>query len=422
MRRRAGKLPLLLLTSGLGACFVATEPFEVPSPDMRGTLETRLQNDSTDIDASIALSVMDLELGRVSDVSARLEPFARVVPADPVVPLLLGLAEERRDGYASARDHYRDYVSRHRGPLSEWALLRWSSIRGRALREDGRRLVQQPLPPISSAEYGRVLVLPFAHESTEADVATAVSSLLTRDLDRGRWTTVDARRTRLLVEASGVESSRLDELGAGIRLARMVRARRVVQITPVRPTPDSLRWDITLTTLASGNELDILRISLAGESLATPSMLRSTTVRLHAALEGRPPQAEQPSLHTESLPALAAFGRAERALDRDDPSAAHRELTTALELDPSFVHAERLRTSTAVVAALPSTPSEAELVEIVRLGERQRALSALLEGPGASALRAVGADRRSLLVDVLGLDRFEAGAVVDLLLTPGSLP
>lgn len=405
-------------------CILNSDPYLPPSPADRVAFEARLAADSTDVDAVVALAVFDLGDARAESAARLLQRTVVRAPDDPVVPLLLAVAEEARS-ISSARVAYGNYARGRGGALAEWARARMDALEVAAVTEEVRRALAAPAPDLTQADSRSVVVLPFAYSSgdqIEQGLATALSTLVTSDLRRrGQWDLVDDRRARIALREMRIASESLLDLAVAASIGPYVGARHVVQGRFVPAPADSVIWEVTVTTLTAGAEPTVARFAIKGAVTEASLMERRMPNLIRNTLDGEQLVDELSPRHAELEVAMVAFGNGVMALDRDDQEAAEIAFERAFALDSTFLEAGELQVRTAAVTSTRIVPLPTQLAEIARVGERQRAVLALQMAGGSAhqqALSRVGARERPLLADALGLDAFGANVLLEIRLVP----
>jgi hypothetical protein len=410
---------LLLCSLLLGACFIGTDPFVAPAPADRAGLESRVSRDSTDVSAVVALSVLGLAEAREEEVVALLEPAVERMPLDPVLPLLLGLARERAGLPLAAYDTYADYTEGHIGRLADLGGRRLEVVRVRARQEQADRLLADAVGG-EAPNPRTIVVLPFSHSPSDAragDFAAAVATLLAEDLRQYGWPVIDPQLARILLGGVTTDPEAYDDVSTGVTVGWLVGAGRVVQGTMGAPVADSVRWDVTLTTLTPAEAPEIAYQTVVGAANDLPNIERQLAVVLQDVLERSVQRDRFGPAHTQSSSALEAYGRGLLAMDRDDLGAARAAFEQAVELDSTFVEARDLAARAAILEAANAEPVEEIATTIARVGELQRSVLDLRSGPVSAhqqALTEVAARDRLLLTDVLGLDRLGGATLLEL--------
>ena len=417
--RSGAALGGLLVMSG---CFLASEPFAAPAPAQRPSLEVRIRADSTDADAVVGLSILELNDGRLEPASALLERAYARMPSDPAIPLLLGRTAERVGRYTEARAVYEAYVPDRAGPLVDYARTRLDALRPGALRGDARVLLAvTSTDPV--LDPNRVVVLPFAHVSSggvEEASAVAVADLMTGELT-GRWRPVDTQLVRLLVDEAGWEAEELADLSIGLRAGRLLGAGRIVQGRASDVLTDSLAWDVTVLSLEEDGRVGIAHMSLLGAVRNVAGMERRLAMMVRELLDGSVQRDRLGRIHTEVEAAIPAFGTGLLAWDRGETESARIAFEEAVALDVAFREPAGLAVRMSAVLEDEASELVERLTELARIAELQRSVTALRGGAGSvhqAALARVGARDRPILTDALGFDRVGGSIILELRLVP----
>lgn len=410
-------LPTFLAALALGGCFLSSGPYVAPAPADTPELEARVRADASDVDAVAALAALDLTRGDAANARSRLNEAAADRSTDPALPLLLAIANERLGDYGAALAQYEAYRDSHIGKLATRAYERSVSVEREALRAAVRAQLTDTLAPDGDA----VAVLPFARAGSGTDdeaQAAAVAALVSEELDRAGWHTVDPTRLRLVLSEMGGSGARLPELALGVEVARILGVGTIVQGTARRVSLDQVVWDVSILRLTNPATLHVDQLVLEGGIDQLAPMLQRLSSSIRFILQGSP--TDDVRLRTLSPGAILAFGRGLLAWDRGDAAEGLAAFTEATRLDPSFVEPALAATLMATIVGAP--PLDELVGEVIRVGQLQRVVGGLRTAGSSygEAMGRVGDRERSLGSDALGLDVITGDVLIDVVFpTPG---
>src|SRR6185295_4925340 len=231
-----------------------------------------------------------------------------------------------------------------------------------------------------------------------APLGKAIAAMLIADLSAiPNLHVLERERVEALAQEAKLAGSGLVDKRTAVRVGKLLRAGRVASGSYVDWTasPAHLRVQSTVVNAENGAELS----SSSAEGMLTEFYIlvsrtsAAVAAGLDAPVDKLPPEtaAKVQQTHTQSLPAVLAFGRGLDLKDRGDYAGARTEFETALKEDPNFDLARRqLALLPASLLSLAAVASSAEAAVPAAGGGLSLTSPAVLAGGALLAAGAIG--------------------------------
>jgi hypothetical protein len=216
----------------MAGCALATPPLAVPVQEALPGLEAAVSEDSTHVEAALALALGYAASDRLEEARRLLEATRTLVPSDRTVSALLGMVEQRLGLFFEADRRFDAFLRAHPGdPVASTVAARREAVRPMALLVRARGLLAEPPALDESQGSRRVAILPFnvrAPDTEGAFLAAAFSELTSLGLASTDVALVDPREVRALLEAMGTPVDQPFTVGGAARVGALLGAGSVV--------------------------------------------------------------------------------------------------------------------------------------------------------------------------------------------------
>lgn len=417
----------------LGGCALQSAPFSTPSPDQMASLEARLARDTTDVPSGMLLAAGHIAAGRLAEAEGVLQRVHDAVPLDPTVAAALGMTEQALEDYAEADAHYGQFLeSRTTGRSAAQIRARRDFIRPHILRLEAAALAaRDDAAPYPGDDAVGLAVVPFSFGAAEPDgpaVAAGLAELMSADLRRAGEPVVDQAQVRALIAALGYSPSEPLTVGRALRVGSLLKASAVVFGSIVRLADDGTTLLATVLTPLAGSPAVASLTARGGpgqllglHTRLTTAVLLETTGQADLGVAGNIAERE-----TDVPEAVILLGQGLLHTDAARYAEAAEAFGAAVARDDAFAYAAGLARRSRAAAGVGSATLEGAVVDAARVGELERAVTALQArglSPGSSALRQVGVRERGSVSELLGQDVLGGGVLLEFLLTlPGGTP
>jgi len=338
-------VPLLILV--VGACAVAPQPTEAPSPAEIPTLEAQRSERPTDPGLLLRLGAAYREAGRLEDARVALEQARERAPEDPGVLFYLGVTYEELEAWGDARGTYEAFLALDTPDPALRSRIedRLPRVRRAQLLADARQsLAMEEELAGTEPQAGTVAVFPFRYEGANPEfesLGRALAELTVTDLGRiGRLTVLERLRVQLLLDEMALAEEGLVDQGTAARSGRLLGAGRIVQGSVA---DDADRIDVLAAVVESATGQPGEPVSEDDELERLYDLQRRMVLALHTSMGIQLTEAEREMIlerPTRSLRALLLLGQALEAEDRGAYEEAEELFEQALEEEPGFEEAE----------------------------------------------------------------------------------
>lgn len=339
--RHAGGCHVLLASLlGLGAC--ATGLPDVEAVDVP-RLEQAVAASPEDTDLQVQLGMAQFKAGDLDAAEVNLQAAIESGNESGAAFLYLGMVQEEREDWSSARDAYNQYLTVGSSSDARDQVRRRLTLIGRnLLRAQAQQALLQEAQIAGTGDVTprSVAVLPLAFNSERTDLEPliyALSDMMTTDFAVSNALVVLERsQIQALLDEMALTSSGYAEATTGARAGRMLRAEHVFQGVLTTLGDEELQTDVDILNVpntASAGELTEAAQLEGLFDMEKQIVIRTITEVLGVALT---PAEEQAILENRMSNVLAflAYGRGLREIDQGNYDAAQAEFELSLQLEP----------------------------------------------------------------------------------------